>query len=254
MGAIGQAAPPERKLVFVNAPFFFSSTAARPDGCPSPYPWTPVGGVLIPPYAQAGDFVRFNGGPGRPAEGVAFAGYSPGWRTFGPEIDGEALRRHVAEDAVYVFDLTAGGFADLSAAWQPDVGGVNAPLASFGKVLALAGATLRQEGQALTVGLDWRVLGEANAPLAAFVHVYDATGALVAQSDGPPGGGFAPQPLWRRGDGLGDTREIDLSALMPGVYTVAVGVYQTAGGARLPAESNGDRLTDSVFRVGDFAK
>ncbi len=102
MADAAKSAPGGQEVVFINAPFFFSSTVARPEGCPSSYPWTPVGGILIPPYAQPRDFVRFNGGPDRPVSGVTYAGYGPGWRTFGPEIDGEALRGHAAEDGTFL--------------------------------------------------------------------------------------------------------------------------------------------------------
>jgi len=252
MAAAGAAAPDGEEVVFVNAPFFFSSTAALPDGCPSPYPWTPVGGILIPPYAQARDFVRFNGGPDRPTDGVTYAGFAPGWRTFGPEVDGAALRQVAAEDAAYVFDLSGGAFRDLSAAWQPDAGAAESPLATFGGALQLAGAQVAIDDQALTATLDWRVLGAPEEPLAAFVHVYNAAGELVAQSDGPPGDGLAPQALWQPGDGLQDTRRIDLPAVMPGAYSVAVGVYRTAGGARLAAEADGQPLPDDVLMVDTF--
>ena len=66
MAAVAGQTAPADELTFANLPFFFSSYAERPDGCPSPYPWTPVGTVVIPPYAAARDFVRFNGGPDRP--------------------------------------------------------------------------------------------------------------------------------------------------------------------------------------------
>jgi hypothetical protein len=250
MAAVGAAAPAGRELVFVNAPFFFSSTAVRPDGCPSPYPWTPVGGILIPPYAQARDFVRFNGGPDRAVSGVIYAGYAPGWRAFGSEIDGPALRDHAGRDAVYVFDLLKDGFIDLSAHWQPGSGPVDAPAATFGDALALAGARVRDEGERLIVDLEWRVLAIAAEPLAAFVHIYDSSGALVGQSDGPPGSGLAPQELWLVGDGLADERTIDVVGLRPGAYRVAVGVYNAADGARLTAESNGSISADNVIEIG----
>ncbi len=254
MGAIGATAPAGRELVFVNAPFFFSSTAERPDGCPSPYPWTPTGGILIPPYAQPRDFVRFNGGPDRAATGVTFTGYAPGWRTFGPEIDGDGLRAATGASAVYVFDLGRGGFADLSAAWQPEAAPAAAPLATFGDALALVGATAEATEAALNVRLDWRVLAAPSFLPAVFVHVYDAGGALAAQSDGPPAGGLAPPALWRPGDGLIDTRRIDLSALPPGRYAVAVGVYNPADGLRLPAVAAGARLPDDVWPLGTITR
>lgn len=254
MAVSAAAAPAGREVVFVNAPFFFSSTAARPDGCPSPYPWTPVGAVLIPPYAHARDFVRFNGGPDRAATGVTYAGFGPGWRTFGPEIDGSTLRDHAAADSTYVFSLLEGAFVDLSAAWQPSAADASEPLAAFGDMLALTDARTTLNADWLNVTLDWRVEGTTGTPLAAFVHIYDATGAVAVQDDGPPGGGLAPPELWRPGDALRDERHIDLSSLPSGSYRVVVGVYQTADVARLAAEANGQSLSDDVFPIHRFEK
>lgn len=254
IAATAAVAPPGQEVVFVNAPFFFSSTAARPDGCPSPYPWTPVGGILIPPYAQARDFARFNGGPARAVTGVAFTGYSPGWRTFGPEIDGAALREHAANDATYVFDLLGGTFADLSAAWRPGAGASEAWRASFGGELALVDVRLVEQEKKLLTGLEWRVLAAPAAPLAAFVHVYDATGVLVAQNDGPPGGALVPQDLWQPGDGVVDERVIDVSALPPGAYTVAAGAYDTTDGVRLEVDGNGQPVVDNALVIGSFER
>ena len=254
MGDVGRVAPAGQEIVFVNAPFFFSSTAARPDGCPNPYPWTPTGGILIPPYAQPRDFVRFNGGPDRAVSGVSFAGYAPGWRVFGPEIDGEAVRATVAGAAVYVFDLGRGHFTDLSALWQPGGGDDGPALAAFGGALALTAATAEMNGDSLTVQLDWRVAAPPPFLPAVFVHVYDAAGTLVAQSDGPPAAGFAPVDLWRPGDGLRDGRALDVSALPPGEYTVAVGVYNPADGTRLAAEANGARPANDVVTVSTLER
>ena len=255
MGDSGRAAPARQELVFVNAPFFFSSTAARPDGCPNPYPWTPSGGILIPPYAQARDFVRFNGGPDRAATGVSFPGYAPGWRTFGSEIGGDALRAAVAESSVHVFDLGRGGFSDLSADWRPGGASDGAARATFGAALALAGGAAVATGDSVHGQLDWRVVDRPAFLPAVFVHVYDASGALVAQSDGPPANGFAPVDLWEPGDGLSDTRVIDVSGLPPGEYMVAVGVYNPSDGARLPAsDGDGNRLRDDVYRLGSFVR
>ncbi|HQF70606.1 MAG TPA: hypothetical protein PLH39_04930, partial [Promineifilum sp.] len=174
--------------------------------------------------------------------------------TFGPEIDGDGLRAAAGGRAVYVFDLGRGGFADLSAAWQPQAAPAAAPLATFGDALALVSGTATSTGEALAVRLDWRVLAAPPFLPAVFVHVYDAGGALVAQSDGPPAGGLAPLALWRPGDGLSDARRIDLSALPPGNYVVAVGVYNPADGLRLPAVAGGARLPDDVWWLQTFTK
>ena len=252
MASAASSAPAGRELVFINAPFFFSSTAARPEGCPSPYPWTPVGGVLIPPYAQARDFVRFNGGPDRPAQGVTFAGYGSGWRAFGPEIDSATLRDLASQEAPFVFDLLKGAFVDLAATWQPGGGTSAASPASFGDSLVLAGTQMQDAGELLLVELDWGVVGSSEAPLTAFVHVYDSSGALVAQHDAPPGDGTVPQTLWHPGDRIRQRVELDLSTLAPGSYTVAVGVYDAVTGVRLAAEYDDEPLADEIYRIGSF--
>lgn len=252
MASAAAAAPPGREVVFVNAPFFFSSTATRPDGCPTPYPWTPTGGILIPPYAQARDFVRFNGGPDRDVSGVTFAGYAPGWRTFGPEIAADDLRAAVADSTVHVFDLDRGGFFDLSAAWQPDAGSSGAALATFGGALSLVEADVVERDGLLEAHLAWRVDESASSLPTVFVHVYDAAGFLVAQSDEPLAGGFAPLDQWRTGDRLFDVRQIDVDGLPPGRYVVATGTYNPADGARLAGKTPDGPLPDDVWPLGSL--
>ncbi|MBX7252144.1 MAG: hypothetical protein K1X50_09185, partial [Candidatus Promineofilum sp.] len=57
----------------------------------------------------------------------------------------------------------------------------------------------------------------------------------------------APQ---RRRKPAADAWRIDLSALPPGSYAVAVGVYNPADGLRLPAVAAGARLPDDVWLLG----
>ena len=127
-------------------------------------------------------------------------------------------------------------------------------MAAFGGALELTAATAETSGDALAVQLDWRVAAPPPFLPAVFVHVYDATGVLVAQSDGPPAAGLAPMELWRPGDGLRDERTLDLRALPPGGYTVAVGVYNPADGARLAAEANGARPANDVVTVSTLER
>jgi hypothetical protein len=83
-----------------------------------------------------------------------------------------------------------------------------------------------------------------------FVHVTDAAGAIRAQQDGDPGGGYTPTTRWQPGEIVLDTHEFDLPSDLPsGRYTVLAGMYDfqtmrnleardTAGlafpGARIP--------------------
>jgi hypothetical protein len=145
-------------------------------------------------------------------------------------------------------------FVEIAAIWRPGEGPSDAPLASFGEVLQLSQANVEEEGDRLAVALAWQVIGAPETPLATFVHVYDAAGGLVAQSDAPPGGGFAPQNLWRPGDSISDTRGIDLSSLPPGSYSVAVGVYNPVDGSRLTANAGGQALPDSLLTIGRIGR
>lgn len=249
MAETARVAPPGQDIVFVNVPYFFSSYAGHPDGCPNPYPWTPVGAVAVPPYAQAQDFVRFNAGPDRPAIGGRYEGYAPGWKTYGLPLTDAALRAAVANDAVAVYDLNRGDFFDLSRAWQPGKGGAGNAPATFGGVLDLASVRLLQDGDRLSAALRWRALAPLDGPLSTFVHVYDETGTLAAQHDGPLAGGYAPAALVQPGDLLVDTATVDLSGLPAGDYRVAVGVYRAADGSRLEAISAGQLLPDNVYTV-----
>lgn len=255
MSALVADAPAER-VQFVNVPFFFSSYAAHPDGCPNPYAWTPVGAVVVPTYAQVNDFVRFNGGPDRGATAVTVPDYAPGWATVGEAVPLAELRSVVEGTAVYVFDLTR-GFFDLSAAWLPgaaeDIGAE--PLATFGAGLHLVERAVTLDNNSLDAVLTWRATAVPETPITAFVHVYDGTGTLVAQSDAPPAQGYLPLPLWQPSDLVRDRHRIQLDAGLPaGRYTIAAGLYNPLDSVRLPASSSGTPLANDIFPVGEFTK
>ena len=119
MGSLGNEAPAGDSLLFVNTPRFFSSFNAHPQGCQNPYPWTPVGAVVMPAYANARDFVRFNGGADRAAAAVTVSEYAPGWKTHGDALTPSDLRSRLASEKTAVYDLNRGQFFDLSAVLAP---------------------------------------------------------------------------------------------------------------------------------------
>lgn len=252
MAAHAADTPNGRPVTLVNLPFFFSSYADRPDGCPNPYPWTPVGAVVIPPYAQAQDFVRFNGGPNRPVKGVTYGGYAPGWVTFGPTLAADDLRATVEETAVYVFALPSGAFFDLSAAWQPNESAEAAPLANFGETIDLLHAAVTTDEAQMTIRLRWQIRETTAEPLTAFVHFYAPNGALLAQHDGPLAEGFVTADLWQPGDVIEETRALLIPSPLAelGTYPVAVGLYHSLNGERLAATAEGRPLPDNVYIVG----
>ncbi len=252
MAAAAADTPAEESLTFVNLPFFFSSDAAHRDGCPSPYPWTPVGAVVVPPYAQVQDFVRFNGGPDREVTAVSYPGYAPGWRTVGDVADDEALRVIVDSGRVLAFDLLTGTFSDIGSRWQPGAAMVRSSLAAFGSTLTLVDARLGNQDTQIVVDLTWQVAGQASGPLAVFVHAYGPDGTLLAQADAPPGGGLVPVGLWQSGDAISDrfVLPVDVAALPLGTTSFRVGVYDPQTGERLTATANGQPVPDDAYTIG----
>ncbi len=252
MGQLAAATPPNRELMFANLPYFFSSYDEHPDGCPSPYPWTPVGAVVIPPYAQARDFVRFNGGPDRPVTAVTIPDYAPGWTVYGPDQSLAEIRERLPDMTVYVFNLSDGSFFDLANAWQSDAA-ISQPKATFGDEINLIGAQVNRTADEIEVVVDWQVLKGGERPLTVFVHLYDSTGALVAQHDGLPAQGFVPWPLWQPGDIITDRHVIPLPVpLASGDYRLAVGVYDSNSGERLTGTTDPAPLLDNIYTLEQF--
>ena len=84
--------------------------------------------------------------------------------------------------------------------------------------------------------LAWQAVAPDGRDYTVFVHLLDGAGELVAQSDGPPQGGAYPTSIWSAGEQVADTRALALPGdLPPGEYTLFVGLYDPASGARLPA-------------------
>ncbi|MFN2125798.1 MAG: hypothetical protein ACK2UP_20075 [Candidatus Promineifilaceae bacterium] len=257
MGELGEEAPPGSSLLFVNLPVFFSSYAGHPDGCPNPYPWTPVGAVVIPDYANAYDFVRFNGDSLTPATAVTIADYAPGWNTYGDPLDPEQLRKRLGSNLIYVFDLVKGEFFNLSTAWLPEGASSADPLAKFDAGLRLNSAVIDQVGaKEAVVTLTWQKGGNEAGDFSpvVFVHIYDEAGQLVAQDDGTPGSGFVPIGWWGDQDAVIDTHTITLpEGLGAGSYNVAVGLYNPVTGERYTAVSgDGTAVADNAFIIGQL--
>ncbi len=104
--------------------------------------------------------------------------------------------------------------------------------ATFDDVIRLAGADLARAGDAITVTLGWQALDAPPTALTAFVHLLDPDGALVAQSDATPGGGYATTQ-WAPGEAVVDVHRLILPpALAPGSYRLVAGLYDPVTGQR----------------------
>lgn len=242
-------APVGKSIAYLNLPLYYSSYAGHPSGCTNPYPLAPVGSVIFPQYSYPGDFVYVNGGPDRQVSGFSFAGYQPGWITYGDALSPEKLHSILASMQVYVFNLPNESFFDLSKIWQPGAAPVGNRTAVFGESVALEKSSIDRQNGKLGVTLYWRALAMPQRPLTVFVHLVDHAGNRVGQHDGPPAANYAPAQYWEPGDLVIDTHLLSINApLKPGTYSLVVGIYDSATTQRLHAvAADGKPLDGDVF-------
>ncbi|MCI0478353.1 MAG: hypothetical protein L0Y55_19095, partial [Anaerolineales bacterium] len=114
--------------------------------------------------------------------------------------------------------------------------------ARLGDLAQLVGYDLNYDPRALRVVLYWHVLASSETSYTVFVHLVDANGATRAQGDQIPGAGAYPTTTWVKGEYLVDVYDI---SILPGDYTIRIGMYDATTGARLPAfDANGQPLGD----------
>ena len=82
--------------------------------------------------------------------------------------------------------------------------------------------------------LHWLVLETPDRNYHTFVHLLDASGRIVAQHDGPPGGSPVPTLGWVPGEYLTDSHLLQLPTDRPdGEYRLGVGFYDPLTEQRL---------------------
>lgn len=111
--------------------------------------------------------------------------------------------------------------------------------ARLGDAITLAGYALPAErfapGDVIPLTLFWDVASAPAGRYTVFVHLMGDAEGLVAQTDAEPQGGFYPTHLWAEGERVIDRYGVLLpDDLAPGRYTLLVGMYDAASGARLP--------------------
>lgn len=106
-------------------------------------------------------------------------------------------------------------------------------------VIRLKGYDLDIQAGQLRLTLYWQSEMQTEIDYTRFVHLRDPQDQTVAQSDGLPGGGSYLTSLWDPGEIIPDTVTVPLPAeLLPGEYTLAVGLYEAATGQRLPVPAS----------------
>ena len=96
--------------------------------------------------------------------------------------------------------------------------------------------------------LYWQATARPQRDYHTFTHIYDGAGRVVAQSDGPTGGGYPPT-WWITGQVVTETHTIAIPSSAPADLESAffVGLYDLDTGARLPVVgSDSSPSSDSV--------
>ena len=105
-----------------------------------------------------------------------------------------------------------------------------------------------QPGGEILLALRWESLRAVAQEFHVFVHLLNAQGEKVAQRDGQPVLWQRPTSTWRPGEEILDRYGLLLAPdLPPGPYTLSVGLYDPATGARLPISAGPQ---DSAIDLG----
>ena len=117
---------------------------------------------------------------------------------------------------------------------------------TFGPDLHLLGFDLPRQvwhpGDVIPIKLFWQATAQSESDAKVFVHLYDAEGHLGPQADGWAYFGTRPPYTWMPGEVVRDPVLLRLPHnIVPGHYSIEVGLYRPDGSGRLPALRNGQR-------------
>jgi hypothetical protein len=85
----------------------------------------------------------------------------------------------------------------------------------------------------------WARVGPVPQAPRVFIHVLDASGRLAAQRDGPLPNDLVPISIWPPDHAFPVFARVILPRGLHGAYTLRVGLYDPASGARWPVRLNG---------------
>lgn len=117
-------------------------------------------------------------------------------------------------------------------------------LARLGETVRLRGYRLNPKdgsvapGETLHLSLYWQTEAPLTTSYKTFVHLLGPAGQIAVQRDNPPAGGSYLTTAWQPGEVIVDGHELAIPADgPPGVYRLAVGLYDGATLDRLPVHS-----------------
>jgi len=177
------------------------------------------------------------------------------WEEPLPPVDGRVRSQHLLrlpaslESGAYRFALPDGATLETITVTAParlfeppqmDTA-VNETFFENGRPFAtLAGYTISDLQS--PISLLWKVENETVTSYRVFVHLLDASGQIIAQSDGEPANWRRPTTGWTAGEYILDEHSLTLPEELPGgPLTLRIGLYDPATGERLPA-AGGDAV------------
>jgi hypothetical protein len=120
----------------------------------------------------------------------------------------------------------------------------------FGSAIELVGWYLEEglHNQVLRVSFLWRANASPQEDYVVFVHLVNDRGQIVAQRDAKPQDGYRATSTWTKGQQIEDHYGLLIPENIPaGEYSLLIGLYDEATGARLEVRGDGDRaLGDSL--------
>ncbi len=129
--------------------------------------------------------------------------------------------------------------------------------ANFAGLIRLDGLRtnpITRPGAPLPVELRWQALAQPPTDLTTFVQLLNIDGQVVAQTNSPPQGGYAPTSGWQPGQTVTSRHGLPLppaDQLPPGDYRLIAGWFNPATGQRLPTDSGPDFADLGVVTISN---
>ena len=130
--------------------------------------------------------------------------------------------------------------------------GIAAP-ADTADSLRIQGYDLAAAREGVSLRLFFETVGAVEKDWIVYIHLHDSKGERIDQFDGPPLAGLKPTSEWNRRALYIDRHQIRFPpGMLPGEYTLRIGLYDRESGERLsflPGSEGRDHFEDGQLRV-----